>query len=147
MLEPAIAQRSEIVDELDALLQRAAQAMGRDIEERLREQGLTQAQRRALAILSRQALTPTAISLALNLDPGATTRLLDRLLAKRLCRGRHDGVDGRPLQLQITALGRSALERTEGTMAAVLRDWFSAVDDKELDVARSLLSGLLASRT
>lgn len=130
-----------------ALMQQAVQAMARDIDGRLREHQLTVAQRRALAILSKgHALTPSAVSLALTLDAGATTRLLDRLLAKRLCQGRRDIADRRSVQLQITALGQSALDATEGTVAAVLRDWFCHVEEGELEAFHGLLSRLLAAR-
>ena len=130
-----------------AQMQQVVQAMARDIDSRLRQHQLTLAQRRALAILSKaQALTPSAVSLALKLDAGATTRLLDRLLAKRLCQGRRDNVDRRSVQLQITELGQFALDATQGTVAAVLHEWFSAVEDSELEAFRSLLSKLLAAR-
>ncbi len=130
-----------------AQMQQVVQAMARDIDSRLRQHQLTLAQRRALAILSKaQALTPSAVSLALKLDAGATTRLLDRLLAKRLCQGRRDNADRRSVQLQITELGQFALDATQGAVAAVLRDWFSAVEDSELEAFRSLLSKLLAAR-
>jgi DNA-binding MarR family transcriptional regulator len=128
-------------------MQQIVQAMASDIDRRLRQHRLTVAQRRALMILSKApALTPSAVSLALKLDAGATTRLLDRLLAKRLCQGQRDNADRRSVQLQITELGQSALEATQGTVTAVLRDWFSAVEDSELEAFRSLLSKLLATR-
>ncbi|MDC6166611.1 MarR family winged helix-turn-helix transcriptional regulator [Paucibacter sp. XJ19-41] len=131
-----------------ALMQQATHAMARDIEKRLRQHRLTLAQQRVLAILSKgQALTPSSLSLALQLDAGATTRLLDRLLAKRLCQARCDNLDRRSVQLQLTELGQSALDETQGAVTAVLRDWFSAVDAAELAFVCGVLLRLLASRS
>ena len=61
------------------LMRQTVQAMAKDIDGRLREHRLTLVQRRALTLLSEgQAVTPGDVSLALAVDSGATTRLLDR---------------------------------------------------------------------
>ena len=148
LFEQAMAERDDAASSLAvSLMKRVVQAMADDIDGRLRAHGLTLAQRKALVVLGQgRAVTPSEVSLALDLDAGATTRLLDRLLAKRLCLGRRDEGEHRCVRLQITELGRSALEGTEGMDMSLLRDWFAPAREGELGVLCSLLSTLLAAR-
>ena len=128
------------------LMRQAAQAIARDIDGRLREHRLTLAQRSALTLLSeRQAVTPGDLALALDVDTGATTRLLDRLVAKGMCRRYRDNGDRRQVQLEIAELGLSALERTQSVVSAVLVERFSGVGRNELEVVRRVLSTILAA--
>lgn len=130
-----------------ALMRQAVQAISKDIDGRLREHGLTLVQRRALTLLSeRQAVTAGDLSLALDVDAGATTRLLDRLVAKGMCHRYRGNGDRRQVHLEITEPGRSALEVTQGAVSAVLVEWFSGVRGNELEVVRRVLSTILAAR-
>jgi AcrR family transcriptional regulator len=108
LFELAIAERDSAAAALAASLMKGlVQAIDEDFAGRLRSHGLTPVQRKALAVLDQgRAVTPSEVSRALALDAGATTRLLDRLLAKQLCLGRRDTGDRRCVQLQITELGR-----------------------------------------
>jgi len=76
----------------------------------------------------------------------ATTRLLDRLAAKGMCRRHRDDADRRSVQLEITELGQSALEVTESTVSAVMVEWFSGVEGSDLEIVRRVLSKMLAAR-
>lgn len=130
-----------------ALMRQTVQAIAKDIDGRLREHRLTHVQRRTLMLLSEgHAVTPGDVSLALETDTGATTRMLDRLVAKGMCRRHRGKGDRRSVHLEITELGRSALEATQGTVLDVLVEWFSGVDGSELEVVRRVLSGMLAAR-
>jgi len=130
-----------------ALMRHAVQAISKDIDSRLREHGLTLVQRRALTLLSeRQALTAGDLSLALDADAGATTRLLDRLIAKGMCHRYRGNDDRRQVYLEITEAGRSALAVTQAAVSAVLVEWFSSVGGSELEVVRRVLSAILAAR-
>jgi DNA-binding MarR family transcriptional regulator len=129
-----------------ALMRQAVHAISKDIDGRLREHGLTLVQRRALALLSeRQAVTPGGLSLALDVDTGATTRLLDRLVAKGMCRRYRGNGDRRQVQLEVTELGLSALEMTQGIVSGVQVEWFSRVAGNELEIVRHVLSTILAA--
>jgi len=130
-----------------ALMRQAVQAISKDIDGRLREHRLTLVQRRALTVLSeRQVLTPGDLSFALDVDAGATTRLLDRLVAKGMCRRYRGSGDRRQVQLEIAELGLSALAMTQGTVSAVMAEWFSGVEGRDLEIVRRVLSKLLATR-
>ena len=129
-----------------ALMRRAVQAISKDIDGQLREHGLTLVQRRALTLLSeRQAVTPGDVSLALDVDAGATTRLLHRLAAKGMCRRYRGNGDRRQVQLEITDLGLSVLEMTQGIVSGVLVEWFSDVGGNDLEIVRRVLSTILAA--
>ena len=130
-----------------SLMRQTVQAIAKDIDGRLREHRLTLGQRRALTLLSEgQAVTPGDVSLALVVGAGATTRLLDRLVAKGMCRRHRDNGDRRSVHLEITNIGQSALKLTEGTVPTVLVAWFSAVEGNELEVVGRVLSKMLAER-
>lgn len=130
-----------------ALMRQAVRAISKDIDGRLREHQLTLVQRRALTLLSKgQAVTPGDLSLALDVDAGATTRLLDRLVAKGMCRRHRDDGDRRQVHLEITEPGRSVLEVTRVTVSNVLVEWFSGVGGNELEVVSRVLSTILAGR-
>ena len=141
--------RGEIIEHeaAAALMRQTVQAMAKDIDGRLREHRLTLVQRRALTLLSGgQVVTPGDVSLALELDAGATTRLLDRLAAKGMCRRHRDDGDRRSVHLEITELGQSALQVTESTVSAVMVEWFSGVEGSDLEVVRRVLSKMLGAR-
>ena len=130
-----------------ALMRQAALAISKDIDGRLREHRLTLVQRRALAVLSEaRRVTPGELSLALDVDASGTTRLLDRLVAKGMCHRDRDDGDRRQVHLEITGLGRSALEVTRGAVSDVLAEWFSGVGGSELEVLNRALSTMLAAR-
>jgi DNA-binding MarR family transcriptional regulator len=130
-----------------ALMRQAVRAISKDIDGRLREHRLTLVQRRALTLLSeRQAITPGDLSSALDVDAGATTRMLDRLVAKDMCRRYRDNDDRRQVYLEITEPGRSVLAATQAAVSAVLVEWFSGVGGNELEVVRRVLSTILAAR-
>jgi DNA-binding MarR family transcriptional regulator len=106
-----------------ALMRQTVQGIAKDIDGRLREHRLTLVQRRALTLLSEgHAVTPGDVSLALETDAGATTRLLIRLVAKGMCRRHRDNGDRRSVHLEITELGRSTLEVTQGTVTQAIRN-------------------------
>jgi len=129
------------------LMRQTVQAMAKDIDGRLREHRLTLVQRRALTLLSGgQVVTPGDVSLALEVDAGATSRLLDRLVAKGMCRRHRDDGDRRSVHLELTELGRSALEMTQSTVSAVMVEWFSAVEGSDLEVVRRVLAKMLGAR-
>lgn len=130
-----------------ALMRQAVQAISNDIDGRLREHRLTLVQRGVLTLLSEaQMVTPGELSLALDVDASATTRLLDRLVAKGLCHRHRDNGDRRQVRLEITESGRAALEATQGAVSAVMADWFSGVEGSELEVFKRALVTMLAAR-
>jgi len=129
-----------------ALMRQAVQAISKDVDGQLREHGLTLVQRRALTLLSeRQAVTPGDLSFALDVDTGSTTRLLHRLVAKGMCRRHRGNGDRRQVQLEITELGLSALDMTQGVVSGVLAEWFSGVAGYELQIVRRVLSTILTA--
>ena len=60
-------------------------------------------------------------------------------------RRRSDVVDRRSIRLEITQLGQSALDASEQTVSAVLLEWFSGIEARELEIVRRVLSDMLSA--
>ena len=139
----------------DSLLHEAAAArmrlivlgISKEVDFRLREHRLTLVQRRALMLLSeRRVLTPGELSLALPMDSGSTTRMLDRLVAKRMCLRFADNTDRRVVRIAITELGCRAIEKSKGAVPAVLAEWFAGVAHDLKTLEQALATMLFARR-
>jgi DNA-binding MarR family transcriptional regulator len=117
--------------------------ISKEVDFRLREHRLTLVQRRALMLLSeRRVLTPGELSLALPMDSGSTTRMLDRLVAKRMCLRFADNTDRRVVRIAITELGCRAIEKSKGAVPAVLAEWFAGVAHDDLKTLEQALASL-----
>ncbi len=94
------------------LLRRVMQGMIDEIGARLDPIGLTYAQWTPLMLLyTGRASTVAELAREHLTDPGATTRLLDRLEAKGLCRRVRSEVDRRVVNVELTPEGREVASR------------------------------------
>lgn len=142
-----ISHHAALHDLAETLMPRTVQAIANDIDARLRVHRLTLVQRRALVLLcDGRAATPGDLSRVMESDAGSTTRLIDRMVSKALCRRVPNSNDRRSVRLEITEVGQAALQETHDTVAAVLLDWFSVVEGSELDTVSRVLSRMLAER-
>ena len=99
---------------------------------------LTVNESRALSfLLSRGPMGNTELSTALGLSTGATTTLVDRLVARRFLRRTSDRDDRRRSTIQISATGRRKLRRVQDWLPNALPD----VDERGLqDLAHNMRS-------
>lgn len=95
----------------------------------------------ALKLLGQEKpMTPVELARALHYNPGALTRLLDKLEQRGYLRRVPDPVDRRALRLELTAQGKSLRKRVIGYCDAVAERIFSSISPSE----RERLHGTLA---
>ena len=83
--------------------------------------GLTVSQCYALQLLAQQeTLTSSELSAKLSLDVSSTTRLVDRLVKKKLALRRSSADDARVREILITDAGRRLIQRVESDFAAMM---------------------------
>ena len=103
------------------LMKRIMQSVVHQVDKRLDTHGLTSAQWGPLMRL-RSAGPSTVADLArwLQLDAGATTRLLDRLEKKGLCKRVRSTADRRVVDVELTAEGEAAIAEVPSVLATVM---------------------------
>ena len=78
-------------------------------------------------------------------DPGAMTRMLDRLEAKGLIRRVRCGEDRRKVILELTAEGKAVLPKLIATYVGVLNRFLSGFTKTDVRQLETLLSRMLAN--
>lgn len=110
--------------------------MRREIELRMAAHGITDAQWKPLWMLERgRAATAIELARELDIDAGAVTRVVDRLVAKGLIERVRSDADRRVVHLSLTAAGRAVTARIPHVLAAVNNDFlrgFSEADWKQM---------------
>jgi DNA-binding MarR family transcriptional regulator len=120
--------------------------MRREIEHRMAALGLTDAQWRPLWLLaSGRADSAHEMARLLDMDPGALTRLLDRLEAKSLIERVRSAADRRVVTLRLTPAGQSAAARVPQVLAAVNNDFLQGFSEADWLQLRALLARLAAN--
>src|SRR4051812_41971936 len=103
------------------LMKRVLMSIAQQADRRLAPQGITQAQWGPLFMLRRsRASTVAELARELQTDPGAMTRLLDRLESKGLCRRLRSTDDRRVVHIELTPEGQAAAEKVPAELAEVL---------------------------
>lgn len=122
------------------------QAMRREVEVRIAEHGLTDAQWKPLWILKTRE-TATAVELAreIDMDAGAVTRLVDRLEAKGLVERLRSEADRRVVHLRLTRAGDKACEQVPHVLAGVNNDFLQGFTESEWKQLRELLARMAAN--
>ena len=121
-------------------------SMRREIETRMAEHGLTDAQWKPLLML-KLGRAGTAFELAREMcvDAGAMTRMLDRLESKRLIERVRSETDRRVVHLQLTAEGESVVEHVPHVLAAVNNDFLRGFNKQEWAQLKELLQRMLVN--
>ena len=121
-------------------------SMRREIETRMAEHGLTDAQWKPLLML-KLGRAGTALELAREMcvDAGAMTRMLDRLESKRLIERVRSETDRRVVHLQLTAEGESVVEHVPHVLAAVNNDFLRGFNKQEWAQLKELLQRMLVN--
>lgn len=120
--------------------------MRREVEARMAEYGLTDAQWKPLWMLQDGRAT-TAFELAreMGVDAGAITRLVDRLETKGLLERERSESDRRVVHLRLTAEGAKAAERVPHVLASVNNDFLRGFSEAEWKQLRKLVARMAAN--
>lgn len=117
-------------------------ALEREMEHQRIELNFTQFL--ALKLLGQeQPMTPVELARALHYNPGALTRLLDKLEQRGYLRRVPDPVDRRALRLELTTQGKSLRRRVIGYCDAVAERIFSGVAPRERERLHGTLTQVL----
>src|SRR5450755_994061 len=114
------------------LMKRVLMSIAQAADKRLEPQGITQAQWGPLFVLrSRRASTVAELARELQTDPGAMTRLLDRLESKGFCRRERSTDDRRVVHLELTPEGEAAADRVPVELSEVLNEHLAGFSKTE----------------
>lgn len=120
--------------------------MRREVERRMAAHDLTDAQWKPLWLLAiGRASTVIELARELDMDPGALSRLLDRLVAKGLIARERSEVDRRVVQLNLTAAGRAVADHIPHVLAAVNNDFLDGFSRDEWQQLLGLVGRLVAN--
>ena len=101
-------------------------------DRRLEPQGMTHAQWGPLFLLrSGRASTVAELARELQTDPGAMTRLLDRLECKNLCRRIRSTDDRRVVNIELTPAGEAAADKVPTELSQVLNEHLAGFSKAE----------------
>lgn len=135
-------------DSVGFLLRRILTSLKSETDRHLEPHGLTNAQWEPLFKLKKcQNATATVAELAreMQTDPGATTRMLDRLEAKGLCKRVRSTSDRRVVNVELTPEGEAAAERVPPALAAVMNAHLAGFSKAEWQSLVGYLRRMLAN--
>lgn len=90
-----------------------------------------------------QPMTPVELARALHYNPGALTRLLDKLEQRGYLRRVPDPVDRRALRLELTARGKTLRKRLIGYCDGVAARMFASTTSREREQLHAILTRVL----
>ena len=106
--------------------------MRREVETRMAEHGLTDAQWKPMWMLkSGRAATAFELAREMDVDAGAVTRMVDRLAANGMLDRVRSETDRRVVHLRLTEAGETAVAQVPHVLAAVNNDFLRGVSESE----------------
>ncbi len=128
------------------LMKRIAGSIVAHVDQRLDVHGLTSAQWGPLLRL-RNVGPSTVVELARwqQVDPGAMTRLLDRLEKKQLCKRVRSSTDRRVVQVELTPAGETAIAQVPEVLVTVLNAHLAGFSRAEWTTLKILLQRMDAN--
>lgn len=131
-------------DSVGYLMRQILNMVGQDIERQLAHTDLTNAQWVPLyKIYSGQASTVAEVARECHQDTGATTRMLDRLEAKGLCKRVRSEADRRVVNLELTPAGIKAASDIPHILSGVQNAHLSGFTNEEFETLREFLRRIL----
>jgi DNA-binding MarR family transcriptional regulator len=128
------------------MLRRLMTSIRSQIDQRLEPHGLTHAQWEPLYKLKKcQASTVAELARELQSDPGATTRLLDRLEAKGLCKRVRSTEDRRVVNLELTPEGEASADRIPAALAEAMNAHLAGFSKTEWQALLGYLRRMMAN--
>jgi len=146
--QPLFYDRDAYVHEasIGLLLRRVTDSLRQHIDRRLAAHDLTHAQWMPLFKIAKgETDTMAALSREMCLDPGATTRALDRLESKGLVKRERSQADRRVVKLVATEAGCAVAGQVWGVLADVLNAHLAGFDENEYAQLIGLLQRMLAN--
>jgi len=120
--------------------------MRREVEARMAEHGLTDSQWKPLWLIkSGRADTSLEIARQLDMDAGAVTRMVDRVVAKGLVERTRSDSDRRVVHLRLTPAGEAAVAEVPHVLAAVNNDFLRGFSETEWKQLRKFLARMSAN--
>jgi DNA-binding MarR family transcriptional regulator len=133
-------------ESLGYLLRRVLNSVKQEIDRKLEPHGLTNAQWEPLFKLKKtHASTVAELAREMQTDPGATTRLLDRLEAKGLCKRIRSTEDRRVVNLELTPDGEAAADKVPAALAEVMNAHLAGFSKTEWQALTGYLRRMLAN--
>ncbi len=133
-------------DSVGYLMRRVLVAITQAADRRLEPDGLTHTQWGPLFMLrNSRASTVAELARELQTDPGAMTRLLDRLEVKGLCRRERSTDDRRVVRIALTPEGDAAASRVPAVLAQVMNQTLSGFTRAEWESLKGMLTRMLAN--
>ncbi|MEO8152092.1 MAG: MarR family transcriptional regulator [Rhizobacter sp.] len=128
------------------LLRRLLHSMKQETDKRLDPHGLTNAQWEPLFKLKHYGTSTVAeLARVMHTDPGATTRLLDRLEAKGLCKRVRSTEDRRVVNLELTPEGEVAADKIPAALASVMNAHLAGFSKTEWQALTGYLRRMLVN--
>ncbi len=129
------------------LMKRALGSIALAAERRLDPGGITHAQWGPLfhLIKNREGATVVELARAQQTDPGAMTRLLDRLEAKGYCRRQRSADDRRVVRIELTEQGVAAATQVPAVLSDVLNAHLAGFTEAEWLQLKTLLRRIVAN--
>ncbi len=128
------------------LMKRALMSIAQAADRRLEPKGITHAQWAALFMLERcRASTVAELARETQSDPGAMTRLLDRLEAKGFCRRHRSTDDRRVVRIELTPEGEIAAREVPIVLAQVLNEHLAGFSKTEWSQLKDMLKRMVAN--
>jgi DNA-binding MarR family transcriptional regulator len=128
------------------LMKRALMSVAQAADRRLEPKGITHSQWAALFMLqSGRATTVAELARETERDPGAMTRLLDRLEAKGFCRRERSTDDRRVVRVELTPEGEIAAREVPIVLAQVLNEHLAGFSKTEWSQLKDMLRRMVAN--
>jgi len=131
-------------DSVGYLMRRVLLALTQDTDKRLEPHGLTHAQWGPLFMIRKSgSATVAELARELQIDPGAMTRLLDRLESKGLCKRLRSTDDRRVVNVALTDEGRKAADKVPVALAEVMNAHLAGFSKAEWQQLKGYLRRML----
>lgn len=143
---PYDGHRYEVAESVGHQVFKLMQLMRREVETRMAQHGMTDAQWKPLWMI-RSGRATTAIELAreTGIDAGAITRMLDRLEGKGLLERVRSESDRRVVHLRLTAAGDEAAAHIPHVLAAVNNDFLAGFSERDWKQLLKLIERMSAN--
>ena len=131
-------------DSVGYLMSQILTMVAQEVERQLAHTELTNAQWKPLyKLYSGQASTVAELARCSQLDAGATTRMLDRLEAKGLCKRVRSETDRRVVNIELTSTGSKAAGDLPEILSGVQNAHLAGFTDAEFQTLREYLRRIL----
>ena len=134
-------RRYDVAESVGHQLVHLMMLMRREVELRMAEHGLTDAQWKPLWMLKTgRAATANELAREMDIDAGAVTRMVDRLESKGLVERVRSAADRRVVHLRLSAAGETVVKKIPFVLASVNNDFLRGFSEAEWKQLRRLLA-------